>query len=82
MLDRGTKGVNNSMEKTNTRKLDATLGELVAAAGEVAFEYSDNDREGYRLARLALVEIIKKSTHPFDLDKDFERVASPSTLLH
>jgi hypothetical protein len=70
------------MEKTNTRKPDTTLGELIAAAGEVAFEYSDNDREGYHLARLALVEIIKKSNHPLDLDKDFERVASPSKQLH
>ncbi len=70
------------MEKLNARKLDATLGELIAAAGEVAFEYSDNDREGYHLARLALVEIIKKSTHPFDLEKDFERVVSPSRQLH
>lgn len=70
------------MEKTHTGKLDATLGELVAAAGQVAFEYSNSDQEAYDLARLALVEIIKKSAHPFDFDKDFEKVASPSPLLH
>ena len=70
------------MEKAHRRKLDTTLSDLIAAAGEVAFEHSDNDREAYNLARFALIEIIKNSAHTFDLDKDFERVASPSTLLH
>jgi hypothetical protein len=70
------------MENPRTGKLDATLDELVAAVGQVAFEYSNNDQEAYNLARLALVEIIKKSAHPFDLDKDFEKLVSPSTLLH
>lgn len=70
------------MEKANTRKLDSTLGDLIAAAGEVAFEYSDNDREAYNLARFALIEIIKKSAHPIDLNDDFENLASPSQRLH
>ncbi len=70
------------MEKTHPRKLDTTLSKLIAAAGEVAFEHSDNDREAYNLTRLALIEIIKNSAHTFDLDKDFEAVISPSRHLH
>jgi hypothetical protein len=70
------------MEKTHPRKLDTTLSQLIAAAGEVAFEHSDNDREAYNLARFALIEIIKNSAHTFDLDKDFEAATSPSQHLH
>jgi hypothetical protein len=70
------------MEKVHPRKLDTTLSKLIAAAGEVAFEHSDNDREAYNLARFALIEIIKNSAHTFDLDKDFEAVTSPSRHLH
>jgi hypothetical protein len=70
------------MEKAHRRKLDTTLSDLIAAAGEVAFEHSDNDREAYNLARFALIEIIKNSAHAFDLDKDFEAATSPSRHLH
>jgi hypothetical protein len=58
------------MEKYSTRRINTTLGELIAAASEVAFEYSDNDKEAYRLARLALVEMLKKASHPFDFDEE------------
>ena len=70
------------MEKTKTRKLETTLGELIAAASEVAFEYSENDREAYNLAQLALVELLKKTTHPIDINKEFETLSSPSQLIH
>jgi hypothetical protein len=70
------------MKKPHPRKLDTTLSELIAAAGEVAFEHSDNDREAYNLARFALIEIIKNSAHVFNLDKDFEAATSPSQHLH
>ena len=40
------------MEKPN-RKLDTPLDELIAAAGHVAFECSDNDKDAYILAELA-----------------------------
>jgi len=70
------------MEKSHPRKLDTSLSELIAAAGEVAFEHSDNDREAYNLARFALIEIIKNSAHTFDFDKDFEAASSPSRHLH
>jgi hypothetical protein len=58
------------MEKHNTRKINTTLGDLIAAASEVAFEYSDNDKEAYRLARLALVEMLRKASHPLDFDEE------------
>ena len=49
------------MEKPN-RKLNTPLGELIAAAGQVAFECSDNDKDAYILAQLALIEMIKKTS--------------------
>ena len=70
------------MEKTNNRKLDTTLGDLIAAASEVAFEFSDNDKEAYNLAQLALMEIIKKTAHSIDLTEEFETLASPSQVIH
>ena len=70
------------MEKSKTRKLDTTLGELIAAASEVAFEYSENDRDAYILAQLALIEMLRKTSHPVDLNKEFESLSSPSQLLH
>ena len=70
------------MEKLNSRRIETTLGDLIAAASEVAFEYSDNDRDAYSLAQLALVEILRKTSRPIDLNKDFEQLASPSQLVH
>ena len=64
------------------RNVETTLGDLIAAASEVAFEYSNNDVEAYNLAQLALVEILKKTAHPLDLDKDFDSLESPSPLVH
>ena len=70
------------MEKTNKQRIDTTLGDLIAAASEVAFEYSDNDKDGYNLAQLALMEMIKTSSQPFDLDRELENFAPLSQLLH
>jgi hypothetical protein len=70
------------MEKSNNQKIDTTLGELIAAASEVAFEFSDNDKEAYNLAQLALMEIIKKTAHPIDLTREFESLSSPSQVIH
>lgn len=66
----------------NPRHIEPSLGDLIAAAGEVAFEYSNSDVEAYNLARAALVEIIKKTSHSLDLDKEFEDLSSPSALVH
>lgn len=70
------------MDKSNSRRLDASLGALIAAAGEVAFEFSDNDQEAYKLAQVALIEIIKKTNQPADLDQEFAELAPFSQLLH
>lgn len=55
----------------DTKKLDTTLGDLIAAASEVAFEYSHNDKEAYRLARLALIELLKNASYSINLEEDF-----------
>ena len=70
------------MEKPNNHRIDTTLGDLIAAASEVAFEYSDNDKDAYNLARFALMEMIKKTAQPVDLDKELENLAPLSQLLH
>lgn len=70
------------MEKTKNGTLETTLGDLIAAASEVAFEYSENDQDAYSLAQLALVEMLRKTTHRFDLNKELARLSSPSQLVH
>ena len=68
------------MEKA-TKKLDTTLGELIAAASDVAFEYSDNDKDAYKLAQAALIEILRKASHRGSLD-GFGDAPSGKTYLH
>jgi hypothetical protein len=70
------------MDKFNGRPLETTLEDLLTAAGEVAFEYSNNDKDGYVLAQLALIEILKKTAHTTDSHRDFANMPSPSQLLH
>jgi hypothetical protein len=53
---------------------------LLAAAGEVAFECSNSDREALDLAQLALIEILKNTSAISD--KEFESLSSPSNLIH
>ena len=64
------------------RSVETTLGDLIAAASEVAFEYSNNDTEAYNLAQLALIEILKKTSYRSDWDKDFETLEPTSQLIH
>lgn len=45
--------------RCNHNKFDATLAQLMTTVGEVAFEYSDNTQEAYKLARLILVKILR-----------------------
>ena len=68
------------MDKSSFRTLNTTLGDLIAAASEVAFEYSDNDKDAYKMARLALIEILKNSSHSVVLDEDFD--APVNKYLH
>jgi hypothetical protein len=70
------------MENQNTKKFDTTLGELIAAASEVAFEYSDNEKDAYRLARLAIVEMLKKASCPIELDEEFSSLMTKKSYLH
>ena len=70
------------MEKSNNFRIETTLGDLIAAASEVAFEYSENDKEAYRLAQLALVEMLRRTTQRVDLNKEFDSIESPSQLIH
>jgi len=70
------------MNSRSARRIDTTLGELIAAASEVAFEYSDNEREAYGLARLALIEMLKKASHPFDVEEDIFNAVTRKTYLH
>jgi hypothetical protein len=70
------------MNSRGAKRIDTTLGELIAAASEVAFEYSDNDRDAYRLARLALIEMLKKASHPIDLEGEFDLLSERSHTLH
>lgn len=68
--------------KSNTRNTYIRLRKLLAAAGEVAFEYSNSDREACDMARLALIEILRESANPLDPDREFENLESPSERLH
>ena len=70
------------MEKPISRRIDTSLGELIAAASEIAFEYSNNDKDAYNLAQLALLEMIKKRSQPLDLDQELEILAPLSQLIH
>ena len=56
--------------------------DFLAAAGELAFEYCDNDKDGYNLARLALIELLRKTTRRSDPTRDLENLPSPSPLIH
>jgi hypothetical protein len=68
------------MKKNRNR--ETTLSDLIAAAGEVAFECSNSDIEALNVARFALIELLKKTSQPVDLDREFETVDSPSPLVH
>jgi hypothetical protein len=63
-------------------KLDTTLGDLIEAVSEVAFEYSDNAGEAYLLARLALVEILKTASYRTDTNLPSHDKLPKKTYLH
>ena len=43
-------------------KINTTLGELIATFSEFAFEYSADTREAHDLARLVLIELLKRAS--------------------
>jgi hypothetical protein len=76
------KGSVKTMNSRSAKRIDTTLGELIAAASEVAFEYSDNEIEAYRLARLALIEMLKKASHPVDVEEELFNPMTRKSYLH
>lgn len=46
----------------NGSRIHTTLGELIAAISDVAFEYSDDAKEAYELAHLVLVDMVKTAS--------------------
>ena len=70
------------MEKPISRRIDTNLGDLIAAASQIAFEYSNNDKDAYNLAQLALLEMIRNSSQPLELDKELETLSPLSQLIH
>ena len=45
--------------KRSGNRIDTTVGDLIAAVSDAAFESTDDPQEAYRCVRLALVEILK-----------------------
>jgi hypothetical protein len=70
------------MENQKNKRFDTTLGELIAAASEVAFEYSNNEQDAYRLARFAIVEMLKKASCPVELEEEFMNLMTKKSYLH
>ena len=69
--------------ESNCKRIETTLGDLIAAASEVAFEYSNSDKQAYRLARLALIEILKKASQPVEIEVDeIDEPAPPKHLMN
>ena len=60
-------------------RIDTTLGELIAAVSECAFEYSTDTREAYDLARLVLVELLKSASPKSEL---IDWNITGTTLVH
>jgi hypothetical protein len=63
----------------NDKRIDTTLGELIATISEVAFECSNDTKEVYHLSFLVLVEILKGASLRGEM---FDRHFSTSKYLH
>jgi hypothetical protein len=70
------------MEKNSQHKAEESLADLIAAAGRIAYEFSDNDKDGYKFAQIALVEILCRSSRNSDANKVLEDLSPPSQLFH
>ena len=67
--------------KTNRsdNRINTTLGELIATVSEFAFEYSTDKRDAYDLARLVLVELLKRASPASEI---IDPRLSGTMLLH
>lgn len=45
--------------KPNGIMTDATFAKLLTAASDLAFEFSDNGQDGYKITRRAFVEMLR-----------------------
>lgn len=66
----------------NNKRIDTTLGELLAAASEVAFEYSNNDKEAYQMAQLALMEFLRRASQPLEFNEELHLTPSKKPQVH
>jgi hypothetical protein len=48
------------IEAANKMMTDATFRKLLAAASDLAFEFSENGRDGYKITREAFVEMLRE----------------------
>lgn len=48
-------------------RIDTTLGDLIAVISDIAFEYTDDTDDAYRLAGLVLAEILKNTGFSADI---------------
>ncbi|HXF75743.1 MAG TPA: hypothetical protein VNN13_06590 [Methylomirabilota bacterium] len=74
------KTIDKPTKQPAPQRLHVSLSDLLAAAGEVAFECSNSDKEAFDLAQVALIEILKNTS--VTSDKDFEKLPSPADLIH
>jgi hypothetical protein len=68
--------------ENSKENIAVSFQELIAAAGELAFEYAENDNDGRRLARLALIEFLRNTPKGLNLDSDFPAPATGRQALH
>lgn len=47
------------IEANNKMMTDATFRKFLAAASDLAFEFSDNSRDAYKITREAFVDILR-----------------------
>jgi hypothetical protein len=68
--------------ENSKENIAVSFRELIVAAGELAFEYAENDNDGRRLARLALIEFLRSTPKAVNLDSDFPAPKTGRQVLH
>jgi hypothetical protein len=63
-------------------EIAVSIRELIAAAGELAFEYAENDNDGRRLARIALIEFLRTRSYSENVDRDFLTPTTGHQTIH
>jgi hypothetical protein len=47
--------------EANNKMTDSTFRKFLAAASDLAFEFSENGRDGYKITREAFVEMLREA---------------------